>query len=70
MEDIIAILCVFIGFPVILFGFIYKNRKNKTDLLKTEEQKNILELELEKERTHLKILEEENKKYDTIINNS
>jgi hypothetical protein len=32
-----------------------------------EEQKNILELELEKERTHLKILEEENKKYDRII---
>jgi hypothetical protein len=33
-----------------------------------EYQKKILELELEKETAHIKSLEEENKKYDRIIN--
>jgi cell division protein FtsB len=68
MEIIIALLSVFIGLPAILFTFIYKSKKNKSDIEKLKYQKEILELEIEKENRHIKLLEEENKKLDKIIN--
>jgi hypothetical protein len=42
-------------------------KKGKQDLLKMDYERKILELEIEKEKTHLMLLEEENKKYDRII---
>jgi Na+-translocating ferredoxin:NAD+ oxidoreductase RnfG subunit len=69
LIEIIAVLSVFVLAPGIVFGFVYKNKKNKIDLQKMQYQKEILELELEKERTQLKLLEAENTKYDNIINN-
>ena len=57
----IGILSLFIGLPAITFAFIlgrkYLNNKK-------------LEIEKEMQKDQLKLLEEENKKYDNIINNS
>jgi hypothetical protein len=57
----IGILSLFIGLPAIIFAFIlgrkYLNNKR-------------LEIEKEIQKDRLKLLEEENKKYDNIINNS
>jgi hypothetical protein len=64
MEDIagiVAIISVFGVAPAIVFHFIYKSKKLKY-------QKELLELEIEKQKNELKLLEEENKKYDRIIN--
>jgi hypothetical protein len=61
----IAILSVFVGLPGIVFHFIYKSKKNKTEMIK--QQKELLEVEIEKERLHLRLLEEENRKYDKLL---
>jgi hypothetical protein len=53
--------------PVTVFGFILIIRKQKTDIQKLEIQKQMLELELQKEKVSLKLLEEENRKYDRLI---
>jgi cell shape-determining protein MreC len=57
---IVAVLSVFIGFPAILFSFISGVQKRKTELRK-------LELEIEKQNSRIKLLEEENRKYDKLI---
>jgi cell division protein FtsL len=57
---IIAILSLFIVLPGIVFSFLYKVQKDKTDIKK-------LELEVEKQKNQLRLLEEENKRYDRII---
>jgi Na+-translocating ferredoxin:NAD+ oxidoreductase RnfG subunit len=68
MEAIVAILSLFVITPGIVFLFTYKNQKSKIELKKLEQQKEILKLEIEKQNNHIKLLEEENKKYDRIIN--
>jgi hypothetical protein len=55
--------------PVTVFGFILIIRKQKTDIEKLRLKKEIMEIELEKESLNLKLIEEENRKYDRIINN-
>jgi hypothetical protein len=55
-----------VGLPAIVLHFIYKSKKNKTEMIK--QQKELLEIEIEKEKIQLKLLEEENRKYDKIIN--
>jgi cell shape-determining protein MreC len=71
-AGILAIISVCIILPKTVLSFVSKNiaLKKETELRKMEYQKAILELELEKQRNELKLLEEENKKYDRIINNS
>jgi hypothetical protein len=68
----IAILSLFVGLPAIVLTFIHKNIKNKREkeIEKLKYQREILELEIEKENKHIKLLEEENKKLDKIINTS
>ncbi|MDR0377857.1 MAG: hypothetical protein LBH70_08700 [Spirochaetaceae bacterium] len=65
----IAILSLFVGLPAILFTFVYKNIKNKREkqIEKLKYQKEILELEIEKENKQIRLLEEENKNLDKII---
>ena len=65
----ISVLSLFVGLPAILFTFIHKNIKNKreNEIEKLKYQKEILELEIEKENKQIKLLEEENKKLDRII---
>jgi hypothetical protein len=61
----VAILSLFVGLPGIVFHFVYKSKKNKTEMIK--QQKELLEVELEKAKIQLRLLEEENRKYDKII---
>ena len=67
ITGIIAIISVFGIAPAILFSFLYKITKDKHELKKMQYQKEILELEVEKQNNQIKILEEENKKLDKII---
>jgi hypothetical protein len=62
----VAILSLFVGLPGIVLHFIYKSKKNKTEMIR--QQKELMEMEIEKEKIHLRLLEEENRKYDKIIN--
>jgi cell shape-determining protein MreC len=68
MEGIVAILSIFVVLPGIIFTYAYKNRKNKMELKKIEYRKEILQMEMEKDDRKIKLLEEENKKLDKIIN--
>jgi len=69
VTAIVAIISVFGIAPAVLFSFIYKITKNKHELKKMQYQKEILELEVEKQNNQIKLLEEENKKLDKIIFN-
>ena len=71
-AGIVAIISIFIILPKTILSFISKNKtlKKETELQKLKYQKEIAELELEKQRNDIKLLQEENKKYDNIINNS
>jgi hypothetical protein len=51
---------VFIGLPGVICFFSYKSKKLK-------QEKKALELKLEREKIRLELLEEENRKYDRII---
>jgi hypothetical protein len=68
INELLALVAFLIGLPGIISFLSYKNRKNKIELDKIKYQKEILELEIEKEKIKLKSLEEENKKMDKIIN--
>jgi hypothetical protein len=46
----------------------YKQKNQKNKIKELELQKEILELEIEKQNGQVKLLEEENKKYDKMIN--
>jgi hypothetical protein len=70
ITGIIAIVSTLIVAPAIVFSFIYKVTKNKQEIIKLKYQKDILELELKKQNNQIKLLEEENNKYDKIINES
>jgi len=67
VTGIVAIISTLVIAPAILFSFVYKITKNKNELKKMQYQKEILELEVEKQNNQIKILEEENKKLDRII---
>ena len=51
-----------------IFTFVSKMVKGQLDVNKLKIQKEILELELQKQNNQIKLLEEESKKYDRIIN--
>ena len=57
-----------LGFMGMIFLFVSKMVKEHLEITKMKTQKEILELELQKQNNHIKLLEEENKKYDRIIN--
>ena len=67
IVGIIAILAVFVGAPAIVFSFLHKDQKNKREkeIEKLKLQKEILELE----RAN-KLLENDNKTLDKLINES
>ena len=66
---LMAVIGIFIVLPKTLFRFIgdQNRHKRETELEKLRYQKEILELEIEKQRNEIKLLEEENRKYDRII---
>jgi antitoxin component YwqK of YwqJK toxin-antitoxin module len=55
-----------IGFACIPIA-IYQGLKHKADAKKLEEQRRIKELEVENQNTKLRLLEEENRKYDRLL---
>jgi len=72
MEFVIglmAVIGIFFVLPKYVFRFIGDRDKHKREMEveKLRYQKEILELELEKQRNEIKLLEEENRKYDKII---
>lgn len=61
------VFCVFIGAPLIVFGFLFLRRRGRDQLEALRIKKEMLELEVEKEKLHLAAMAEENAKYDRII---
>jgi len=66
-TEIVGIISTLVVAPAIVFSFIYKVTKNKHELKKMQYQKEILELEVEKQNNQIKLLEEEHRKLDKII---
>jgi H+/gluconate symporter-like permease len=66
----VAVISLFVGLPAVITAYLYKNAKNKREkeIERLKYQKEILALELEKQHTHLRLLEDENKKLDRILN--
>ncbi|MHB9295262.1 hypothetical protein PilKf_01004 [Pillotina sp. SPG140] len=62
------VVIMVLGIGAMALIFVNKWVKDDVGMKKLKMQKEIMELEKEKEERHLKLLEEENKKYDNIIN--
>ena len=56
-----------LGLTGMVFLFVSKMVKEHYEVTRMKTQKEILELEIQKQNAHIKLLEEENKKYDRII---
>jgi hypothetical protein len=59
---------VALSIPILAITLSYKQKTQKNRIREFELQKEILELENEKQNIQIKLLEEEGKKYDKIIN--
>jgi hypothetical protein len=59
---------VALSIPIIAIILSYKQKFQKDKVKELELQKKILELEIEKQNGKIKLLENENKKYDNILN--
>jgi hypothetical protein len=57
-----------LSIPIVAITLSHKRKTQEIRIKELELQKNILELEIEKQTGTIKLLEEENKKYDKIIN--
>ena len=62
-----GMLMFFFVAPVLTFSFIGYTKKIKADVEKKRYEKEILELEIRREEIHLKMIEEENRKYDKLL---
>ncbi|GHU97892.1 hypothetical protein FACS189483_05060 [Spirochaetia bacterium] len=63
----ILIPFVALSIPIIAIVLSHKQKTQKNNLREFELKKEILELEIQKQNTTIKLLEEENKKYDQIL---
>ena len=68
MESI-AVLIPFVALSIPIVAIVLSHKRNTQNnkIKELELQKQILELEVEKQNGRVKLLEEENKKYDKII---
>jgi hypothetical protein len=57
-----------LSIPILAITLSYRQNAQKNKIRELELQKEILELEIEKQNGKIKLLEEENKKYDKILN--
>jgi len=57
-----------LSIPILAIVFSYRQKSQTTKIKELELKKEILQLEIEKQNGSIKLLEEENKKYDRIIN--
>ena len=67
IAGVIAILSSLLGIPLIVFGFIYLNMRGKREIEVMKIKRDMAQLELEKDRLNLQMLEAENVKYDRLI---
>ena len=70
--EMIGLVGVFIpiialSIPIIAITLAHKSKKQQNDIKALELKKQILELEIEKQNSQVKLLEEENKKLDKIV---
>jgi predicted kinase len=56
-----------LSIPIVAITLSYKQKSQKNKIREMELRKEILELEIKKQSGTVKLLEEENKKYDKII---
>ncbi|MDR1802231.1 MAG: hypothetical protein LBQ94_01370 [Treponema sp.] len=70
MLPFIGILIPFavLSIPIVAIVLNYKQKSHTSVIRELELKKEILQLEIEKQNASIKLLEEENKKYDRIIN--
>ncbi|MCL2252652.1 MAG: hypothetical protein FWC12_12170 [Treponema sp.] len=72
MSSVISIALIAVAGALGLMGFVFtfvgKMVKGQQDVTKMKMQKEILELEIQKQNSQIRLLEEEGKKYDKIIN--
>jgi hypothetical protein len=70
MLEYIGIFIPFVALsiPIVAITLSYRQKTQKNKIRELEIQKEILALEVEKQNGHIKLLEEENKKYDKMIN--
>jgi hypothetical protein len=64
----ILIPFVALSIPIIAIVLSYKQKSHNSIIRELELKKEILQLEIEKQNGNIRLLEEENKKYDRIIN--
>ena len=64
----VLIPIIALSIPIVAITLSYKQKTQKNRIRELELQKEIFELEIEKQNSKAKLLEEENKKYDKIIN--
>ena len=64
---IVSVISVFGLAPMMVLGFIFLSKRQKYRIEELRFKKEILELELEREAYKIRLLEEENKKYDYFI---
>jgi hypothetical protein len=57
-----------LSIPILAIILSYKQTAQKNKIRELELQKKIAELDIEKQNSTIKLLEEENKKYDKILN--
>jgi len=66
----ILIPFVALAIPIVAIVLSYRQKSQKDKIREMELQKEILELEISKQNASIKLLEEENKKYDKIIDDN
>jgi hypothetical protein len=67
LVGLMAVIGVF-SIPIMAIALSHKGKAQKGRIRELELQKEIMELEVRKQDGKIKLLEEENKKYDRIIN--
>jgi predicted kinase len=56
-----------VSIPIVAITFSYRQKAQRNKIRELELQEKILQLEIEKQNTTVKLLEEENRKYDRVI---
>ncbi|MDR2783536.1 MAG: hypothetical protein LBB48_06845 [Treponema sp.] len=68
MENMASVIpLIALSIPILAISLSYRQKTQKNKIREMELRKEILELEIEKQKSDIKLLEEENKKYDNII---
>ncbi len=66
-TGIVALVSIFVVAPMIVFGFLLLAKRGKNTVEIMRMKRDIAEIELKKEEAKARILVEENRKYDRII---